>query len=140
MNLYPIIAKQFDLFLNEKFKVEGEGELIFQFTQDGLFVSVDDDNSPLPPLPIHNELLHDILLGKKKIIPCSFRPKENEVYYYVQWASGQITVEATEYHADDSFHAKQLYCQNVFPTKEEAECQRFKIFKKITGNSFLPRI
>lgn len=134
MNLFPVIAKQFDLFLNEKFKIEGEGELIFQFTQDGLFVSVDDDSLPLP---IRDDLLHDILLGKKKIIQCSFRPKENEVYYYVQWASGQITVEPTEYHADDSFHAKQIYCQNVFPTREEAECQKFKIFQKITGKSFL---
>ena len=134
MNLFPIIAKQFGLFLDEKFKIEGEGELIFQFTQDGLFVSVDDYSLSLP---IRNKLLNDILLGKKKIISCSFRPKENEVYYYVQWASGQITVEPTEYHADDSFHAKQLYCQNVFPTKEEAECQKFKIFQKITGKSFL---
>ena len=134
MNLFPIIAKQFGLFLDEKFKIEGEGELIFQFTRNGLFVSVDDDSLSLP---ICNELLNDILLGKKKIISCSFRPKENEVYYYVQWASGQITVEPTEYHADDSFHAKQLYCQNVFPTKEEAECQKYKIFQKITGKSFL---
>ena len=134
MNLFPIIAKQFGLFLDEKFKIEGEDDATFQFTLSGLFMNLNDENSSLP---ICGKLLNDILLGKKNIILSSFRPKEGETYYYVQWASGQITVEPTEYHADDSFHAKQLYCQNVFPTKEKAECQKYKIFQKITGKSFL---
>ena len=133
MNLIPLVAKELGLGIGQEFKIETEGELRFSLTLDGVKMrSPDIDKVLTAP----DYIFRDIVTGQAVIIKIPFVPEEGQIYYYVQWVKGLLSVEPAEYHAGDSFHDKQMYCKNIFFSKDEAEEAKYDVYQRITGKEW----
>lgn len=80
-NLIPQIAHMLGVELGEEFKVKGDNELTYQFTDDGLKLT---HNSGIEISGVSaNVALVDLLNGKDEIIKLPWKPKEGtEVYTF----------------------------------------------------------
>lgn len=92
-NLIPQIAKMLGVELGEEFKIKGDNELTYQFTDDGLKLT---HNSGIELALISaNVAFVDLVNGKDEIVKLPWKPKEEEHYYtftstykYTKWKIG----------------------------------------------------
>ena len=78
-NLIPEIAKMLGVELGEEFKVKGDDELTYQFTDDGLKLT---HNSGIEISgAAANVAFVDLVNGKDEIIKLPWKPKKGDVYF-----------------------------------------------------------
>lgn len=78
-NLIPEIAKMLGVTLGEEFKVKGDDELTYRFTNDGLELT-HDSGIELAKISA-NVAFVDLVNGKDEIIKLPWKPKAGEQYY-----------------------------------------------------------
>ena len=78
-NLIPQIAKMLGLQLGEEFKIKGDDELTYRFTNDGLELT-HDSGIELAKISA-NVAFVDLVNGKDEIIKLPWKPKAGEQYY-----------------------------------------------------------
>lgn len=77
-NLIPEIARMLGVEIGEEFKVKGDNELTYQFTDDGLKLT---HNSGIEISGVSaNVALVDLLNGKDAIVKLPWKPKKGENY------------------------------------------------------------
>lgn len=86
-------------------------------------------------------ILLELLTGKKTIRQLPWKPKQNGFYYCVRWymeQNGKWRIEAKEERysrlcANDNMRVDVCNC---FKTREDAEEQKYEIFKRLTGKDW----
>ena len=127
-NLIPQIAQMLGVELGEEFKVKGDNELTYQFTDDGLKLT---HNSGIEISGVSaNVALIDLLNGKDAIVKLPWKPKEGELYYsfgiFAQtWGVSKICW--LQHPFDFALLAKGW----VYRTKEEAKAALPNIAKEL---------
>lgn len=127
-NLIPQIAQMLGVELGEEFKVKGDNELTYQFTDDGLKLT---HNSGIEISGVSaNVALVDLLNGKDAIVKLPWKPKEGELYYsfgiFAQtWGVSKICW--LQHPFDFALLAKGW----VYRTKEEAKAALPNIAKEL---------
>lgn len=119
-NLIPEIAKMLDVELGEAFKVKGDNELTYRFTNAGLKLTHD---SGIEIAEISADVAFAALVkGTDEIVKLPWRPKEGEKYWGFWYSSVNDAWLVLLYTwgnnpADFAFYKAGL----VYRTKEEAE-------------------
>ena len=124
MNLYKDIVKKFDLKFNEEFNIEGAGDIVYCFKEDGLYRLANNEWCKA------NRMLLDLIAGDVKIKEKKFEPKQDEPYYYVCFITNNISYTFYEGKTMDILN---LYVGNCFKTFEECEQHYEEIYQKIKG-------
>lgn len=78
-NLVPEIARMLGVEIGEEFKVKGDNELTYRFTNDGLKLT-HDSGIELAQISA-NVAFVDLVNGKDEIIKLPWKPKAGEQYY-----------------------------------------------------------
>lgn len=78
-NLIPQIAEMLGVELCEEFKVKGDNELTYSFTNDGLKLT-HDSGIELAKISA-NVAFVDLVNGKDEIVKLPWKPKAGEQYY-----------------------------------------------------------
>lgn len=78
-NLIPEIAKMLGVELGEEFKVKGDDELTYRFTNAGLKLT-HDSGIELAQISA-NVAFVDLVNGKDEIIKLPWKPKKGEMYW-----------------------------------------------------------
>lgn len=115
-NLIPEIAKMLGVEIGEEFKVKGDDETTYIFTDDGLKLTYDGG---IGIVEISSDAAFAALVnGKDEIVELPWKPKEGEKY----WSFLPGAWMVTWYTWDDSPIDFAFYKVGwVFRTKEEAE-------------------
>ena len=67
----------------------------------------------------------------------TYMPEYGDEYYTVCWGVQESGIWVTRYvRADNSVYATDLYCGNCFRTKQDAENEKYNVFKRITGRAW----
>lgn len=122
MSLYKEIVKNFNLKFDEEFNIEGAGDIVFCFKEDGLYRLANNEWCKA------NRMALDLISGHATIKEKSFEPKADEPYYYVCFISNNVTYTFFEGKTMDILN---LYVGNCFKTYEECEKHYEEIYKKI---------
>lgn len=78
-NLIPEIAKMLGVELNEEFKVKGDDETTYIFTDDGLKLTYDGG---IGIIEISSDVAFaDLVNGKDEIVKLPWKPKKGDVYF-----------------------------------------------------------
>ena len=136
MNLIPKIAEMLGVELEEEFKIKPlDG--VYMLDESGLLNKHDDgkwySSMSLTPL----------LTGQYKIekLP-PFEPMYGDKYWHVLWYDGTYNkcIEPFRLMWDNSKNCWQdKYCGNCFRTEEEAQSEKYSIYKKLTGREWEDR-
>lgn len=121
-NLIPKIAELLGVELGEEFKVKGDNELTYRFTNDGLKLT-HDSGIELAKISA-NVAFVDLVNGKDEIIKLPWEPKVGEKYYSF---GGRFLGDPTVWIVIDVIWQGLAYDVAMFDkgwvyrTKEEAE-------------------
>ena len=121
--------------LNEEFELNGSNA-IYKLSQYGFFFKCGGSW-----MRASDYLLIDIIRGEYEIKKLPWKPKQNGFYYYVRWymeQNGKWRIEAKEEQysrlcANDNMRVDVCNC---FKTREDAEEQKYEIFKRLTGKDW----
>lgn len=119
-NLIPEIAQMLGVELGEEFKVKGDNELTYQFTDDGLKLT---HNSGIEISGVSaNVALVDLLNGKDAIVKLPWKPKEGESYwtFILYDCDIRLGIEPRKW-TNDMFGFAFLKAGWIYRTYEEAE-------------------
>ncbi len=121
-NLIPKIAQMLGVEIGEAFKVKGDNELTYRFTNDGLKLT-HDSGIELAQISA-NVAFVDLVNGKDEIIKLPWKPKAGEQYYSF---GGRLIGDPTVWIVVDVIWQGLAYDVAMFDkgwvyrTKEEAE-------------------
>lgn len=119
MNLIPTIREALELQENEEFSVRcGTAYVLgrYRFTKDRLeHFNVRDNCWEGTSSDLFAKLVHGIYRVDKP----PFKPKEGELYYYVNLNIGEVM--GNYYYSDMNHHVLIVNSGNCYRTKEEAE-------------------
>ena len=136
-NHMPDVARLLGVELEEEFNIDSRGKTIYKLTEKGLFAL-----SILNGWEKYEDfLLAALLYGELTIKKLPWKPKQNGLYYYVRWymeQNGKWRIEAKEEQysrlcANDNMRVDVCNC---FKTCEEAEAQKYEVFKRLTGKDW----
>ena len=123
------VAKLLGVRLYDEFHVEGYGTDVFRFTEEGLFFhNVDNEKWQ----SCYGEIM-GILLGKEKITDIVWMPNYGDEYFTYCREGFNVCRYNWYYDADDFLRMK---CGAVFRTAEEAEREKPRIYKELTGKEY----
>lgn len=127
-NLIPQIAKMLGVELGEAFKVKGDDETTYIFTDDGLKLTYDGG---IGIVEISSDVAFAALVnGKDEIVKLPWKPKKGDVYFTFELLG-------------DTWVVRPLWCGDfpneyalfdkgwVYRTKEEAEAALPKVATEI---------
>lgn len=118
-NLIPQIAKMLGVELNEEFKVKGDDETTYIFTDDGLKLTYDGG---IGIVEISSDAAFaDLVNGKDEIVKLSWKPKFGDRYFGVFEFNGKLMVCRYDIWRGTIAEEAQYRCGWVYRTKEEAE-------------------
>nr|DAL30359.1 MAG TPA_asm: hypothetical protein [Caudoviricetes sp.] len=119
-NLIPQIAEMLGLQLGEAFKIKGDNELTYRFTNDGLELT-HDSGIELAKISASVALV-DLVNGKGEIIKLPWKPKEGESYwtFILYDCDIRLGIEPRKW-TDDMFDFAFLKAGWIYRTYEEAE-------------------
>lgn len=127
-NLIPQIAHMLGVELGEEFKVKGDNELTYQFTDDGLKLT---HNSSIEISGVAaNVALVDLLNGKDEIVKLPWKPKMFETYRSFDIVYGKLVVCFLKWTGLPYQYAL-LDKGWVYRTKEEAQAALPAVAKEI---------
>ena len=137
-NYMAEVAKILGLELEEKFKIEHCKET-YKFTKDGLVFINDEYGKEWKEAPLVQKAL---LIGRYEVEKLPWMPKEEQHYYYIAWrridntGEWKIRVETTFFTEFSTLDNLRVAVGNFFRTKEEAEAQKYEVFKRLTGKDW----
>ncbi|MBR5172494.1 MAG: hypothetical protein IKW14_03750 [Phascolarctobacterium sp.] len=130
-NLIPIIAKELGVELNEPFKIVGNGDSLWRFTETDL--QFYDKHFQDDWVNVNSQSVATFVLETPEIIKLPFEPKVGEIFW-TYWTNWSVTdFEWEDKKANFDF---RKFCGCVFRTKEEALAARPVKFKEITGKDW----
>ncbi len=130
MNLMPEILEKLGIEVGEHFDIEYDTGIKFRsyyFDEDYQLQNASLKNSSCDFANKTDEELLDILYGKAIIRKKPWKPKNEEIYYYVK-VDGEI---GHYYCRKDAIDTTFLYMGNCFRTKEEAEAHKEEVLQKM---------
>lgn len=117
-NLIPNIARMLGVEIGEEFKVKGDDETTYSFTDDGLKLIY---NGGIGIAEISSDAAFIALLkGKDEIVKLPWKPKKGDAYYTFEIFRGKWVVRSLWWTGAPCNYAL-LDKGWVFCTKEEAE-------------------
>lgn len=117
-NLIPQIAHMLGVEIGEEFKVKGDDETTYSFTDDGLKLIY---NGGIGIAEISSDAAFiDLVNGKDEIVKLPWKPKKGDVYYTFEIFRGKWVVRSLWWTGAPCNYAL-LDKGWVFRTKEEAE-------------------
>lgn len=129
MNYIPEIAKMLGVEIGEKFRIDFKDDTkLFMFTEDTLVEAGSGE-------PIYRTLA-DLVYGIRKIIKLPFEPKSGERYYYVYFIHNAKLEVLNSIWRCETADCQFKYCGNCFRTREEAEREKYNVYKKLTGKEW----
>ena len=118
MNLIPMIREQLGLDENEEFNLINPNGVPFterfRFT-DRTFQIEENERW----IEAESLMLKLLLKGECEVVKLPFKPKEGELYYYVNLNIGEVM--GNYYYSDMNHHVLIVNSGNCYRTKEEAE-------------------
>lgn len=118
-NLIPEIAKMLGVEVGEEFKVKGDDELTYIFTDDdGLKITFAGDIE-ISQTSINSAFVA-LVMGKDEIVKLPWKPKKGDAYYTFEIFRGKWVVRSLWWTGAPCTYAL-LDKGWVFRTKEEAE-------------------
>ena len=133
MNLIPVIRESLGLQEHEEFNLinpnEGAFPEYFRFTSNSLQI-----HYPQGWEEAHGVFLRELLRGDLKVAKLSFKPKENETYYFVYLSDGDVYKSIyRKAHKSDRISVNSGNC---YRTPEEAEKHVDEWMSKIYGENW----
>lgn len=133
MNLIPVIREALGLQENEEFNLinpnEGPFPEHFRFTSNSLQI-----HYPQGWEEAHGMTLRELLRGDLKVAKLSFKPKENETYYFVYLSDGDVYKSIyRKAHKSDRISVNSGNC---YRTPEEAEKHSDEWMSKVYGENW----
>lgn len=130
-DLIKMVADKLGLAINEEFKINGfNGLEVYRFTEDRLEVK----NLYLNGEDWCKSAMSLNILFESEITKVPFEPVVNEEYW--TYAGNDFSVVRVRWYGEaDDYCCKSCGC--VFRTKEEADKNRFELYKKLTGKEIL---
>lgn len=133
MNLIPVIREALGLRENEEFNLINPNEVPFpehfRFTSNSLQI-----HYPQGWEEAHGMTLRSLLRGDLKVVKLPFKPKEDEVYYYVGFYDGDVIgTSYTKWWRSDILNANSGNC---YRTREEAKKHVDEWMSKIYGENW----
>ena len=138
-NYMADVAKMLGVELGHIFKIEGDSKTLYRFTSEGL-VYYSEIFESWRPAGDYN--LIQLLRGSMIINQPPWKPKEEEHYYYVGWYHSKekemfiLDVLKGTFLKESALSNLNSFLQNCFKTPEEAEAQKYEIFKRLTGKDW----
>lgn len=127
-NLIPQIAKMLGVELGEAFKVKGDDETTYIFTDDGLKLTYDGG---IGIVEISSDVAFAALVnGKDEIVKLPWKPKKGDVYFTFELLGGKWVVRSFWWGGFPNEYAL-LDKGWVYRTKEEAEAALPKVATEI---------
>lgn len=123
-NLISAITHMLGVEIGEDFKVKGDNELTYRFTNDGLELT-HDSGIELAKISA-NVALVDLVNGKDEIIKLPWKPKKGETYYTFELLNGKWIVHLLWWVGSPNGYAL-LDKGWVFRTEEEAQAALPKV-------------
>lgn len=126
-NLIPEIAKMLGVEVGEEFKVKGDDELTYIFTDDGLKVTF-AGGIEIAQTSINSDFVA-LVMGKDEVVKLPWKPKKGEDYYTFGSSIGEWEVSCQRWTChpfDLAVFAKGW----AYRTREEAESALPKIAKE----------
>ena len=117
-NLIPEIAKLLGVEIGEEFKIKGDDELTYIFTDDGLKVTF-AGGIELSQISINSDFVA-LVMGKDEIVKLPWKPKKGEDYYTFGCSIGEWEVSRQRWTCHP-FDLAILAKGWAYPTREEAE-------------------
>ena len=130
MNHMPEIAKMLGVEIGEEFTIFPIGGR-YRISQSGLqFLSEKGEW-------VLSKYLKALLTGEYGTVKIPFEPKDGEYYYavYRHLKHGDIKIGSVCWCGCWSDYV-QKYCGNCFRTREEAEREKYNVYKKLTGREW----
>ena len=128
-NLIPKIAKMLGVELGEAFKIKGDDELTYRFTNAGLKLTHD---SGIEISVISADVAFAALVkGTDEIIKLPWKPKFGDRYFGVFEFNGKLMVCRYDIWRGTIAEEAQYRCGWVYRTKEEAEAALPKVAKEM---------
>lgn len=135
-NYMADVAKLLGVELNDEFELN-ESNAIYKLSQYGFFFKCGGSW-----MRASDYLLIDIIKGVNTIKKLPWMPKEEEHYYYIAWrridniGEWKIRVETTFFTEFSALDNLRVAVGNCFRTKEDAEAQKYEVFKRLTGKDW----
>lgn len=134
-NYMAEVAKMLGVELGEEFKINECGNEPYKLTEKGLETFVANGWRG------QGEFMFMWLIkGEHEIIKLPWKPKKGENYYYVSWCKENgkwiISAAEAEYWPIYDGDALRVDIGNCFQTIEEAEAQKYEVFKRLTGKEW----
>lgn len=123
-NFIPEVAYMLGVEIGEEFKVKGDNELTYRFTNDGLKLT-HDSGIELAKIAA-NVAFVDLVNGKDEIVKLPWKLKKGETYYTFELLGGKWVVHLLWWAGTPNGYAL-LDKGWVFRTKEEAEAALPKV-------------
>lgn len=118
MNLIPVIREALGLEMNEEFNLKNEQNVVlpdkFRFT-DRTFQVEGNERW----IETHCMMFKLLLKGECEVVKQPFKPKENEIYYFVHLENGDVY--KTIYRPANKSDRVNVNSGNCYKTVEEAE-------------------
>lgn len=135
-NYMADVAKLLGVELNDEFELNGSNA-IYKLSQYGFFFKCGSSW-----MRASDYLLIDIIKGEYEIKKLPWKPKSEQFYCYIVWrridniSGWEIEVETTFFSAFSAVDNLRVDVGNCFRTKEEAEAQKYEVFKRLTGKDW----
>lgn len=124
-NLIPEIAKMLGVKIGEEFKIKGDDELTYRFTNDGLELT-HDSGIELAKISA-NVAFVDLVNGKDEIIKLVWKPKFADRYFGFFEFNEKLRICRYDIWRGTVEEEAQYRCGWVFRTREEAEAALPKV-------------
>lgn len=134
-NYMANIAKMFGVELGEEFVLNTGYGIRYKFTHDGLAVQCEKNGVWYRARDVEEGLL----LGKSEIIKLPWKPEDGDKYFYVSWhyfANRAIFTSSSVFSTMSETECLRVDIGNCFKTRDEAEAQKYEVFKRLTGKDW----
>lgn len=133
-NYMADVAKMLGVELGEEFEISGCGRTRYKLTEEGLSCFVIGRWEKQEDFAFMS-----LLKGRYEIIKLPWKPKDGDKYFYVCWhyfANGAIFTDSSVFKVMYETECLRVDTGNCFRTKEEAEAQKYEVFKRLTGKEW----
>lgn len=129
-NLIPEIAKMLGVEIGEEFKVKGDDETTYIFTDDGLKLTYDGG---IGIVEISSDVAFAALVnGKDEIVKLPWKPKKGDVYYTFSFGGLSEEWVVVKQQWDAHPYERALFDKGwVYRTKEEAQAALPAVAKEL---------
>lgn len=134
-NYMADVAKLLGVELRHVFQISGDSSTFYKFTKEGLFYYSDIRETWQYA---GDYILLQLLRGNMTIKKSPWKPKEGETYFFVLWnySDNDIFTNGTIFRRSCATDCMFVDCGNCFKDQEDAEAQKYKIFKRLTGKDW----